>query len=646
MKRFRVYLRCGKVRLFVRLAMMVIVAIVMPVLIADVLAQNQAEVGSLGTGFTYQGYLEESKSPVDGVCDFQFSLWDSAGDSAGQIGVTQTLSDVAVIDGVFMVVLNRGEEFGIDAFAGDTRWLQIAARCPAEGGTYVTLSPRQELLASPYALHSLSTGALQGNPVAVGAPGVGQVLKWDGGAWRPSTDDSALYTAGTGLNLDGTEFSVDINAVQQRVAGACEEGYAVRRINADGSVVCEMDDNALYTAGTGLDLSGTEFSVDIDAVQQRVTGACEVGYAVRQINADGSVVCEPHDARPGFSIITLDGMGSHGANLNQITIGVDGLPLIVYDGDYDVKVAHCDDMVCTTSTRSVLESVGGIAPAISIAIGSDGLGLITYITEDGLKVAHCNNVACTSASVATIDTSWIDESASIIVGPDGLGLIGYYDRGNGAIKVAHCDDVACTSATITTLESMDPGVPNLSITIGADGLGLFVYNDVSAGKTKMVHCDDVACTSATITALSRSGSDLSITTGLDGFGLISYRSNSNLYVSHCSNADCTSTLDSMLDGKGNTGYYTSITVGSDGLGLISYYDTTDNQLKVAHCRDVACTGASLATVEGIDYGLCSSITVGSDGLPVISYFYHIYGANVLKVAHCSNSFCVPYFRRR
>ena len=40
----------------------------------------------------------------------------------------------------------------------------------------------------------------------------------------------------------------------------------------------------------------------------------------------------------------------------------------------------------------------------------------------------------------------------------------------------------------------------------------------------------------------------------------------------------------------------------------------------------------------------TSQTIGADGLRLISY-YDISNKD-LKVAHCSNSLCVPYFRRR
>lgn len=50
---------------------------------------------------------------------------------------------------------------------------------------------------------------------------------------------------------------------QQRVSGTCSAGSSIREINADGTVVCESDDNTTYTAGTGLTLSGGQFSLDV-----------------------------------------------------------------------------------------------------------------------------------------------------------------------------------------------------------------------------------------------------------------------------------------------------------------------------------------------------------------------------------------------
>ena len=67
-------------------------------------------------------------------------------------------------------------------------------------------------------------------------------------------------------------------------------------------------------------------------------------------------------------------------------------------------------------------------------------------------------------------------------------------------------------------------------------------------------------------------------------------------------------------------------------------------LKVAHCNDTACASASASPVDGGLLGLYTSATIGADGLGLISY-YDDTNAN-LKVAHCANTFCVAYFRRR
>jgi hypothetical protein len=108
------------------------------------LAMAQAPVG---TAFTYQGQLKQGGLPLTNTADFQFSLWDAL-TTGTQIGTTQSASGVSIANGLFTVTL----DFGAGVFPGDARWLEIAVRSPAGGGSYTTLSPRQELTATPYAL--------------------------------------------------------------------------------------------------------------------------------------------------------------------------------------------------------------------------------------------------------------------------------------------------------------------------------------------------------------------------------------------------------------------------------------------------------------------------------------------------------------
>ena len=133
---------------------------------------------------------------------------------------------------------------------------------------------------------------------------------------------------------------------------------------------------------------------------------------------------------------------------------------------------------------------------ISIAIGADGLPVISYhdITNEDLKVAHCNDVACSSAATVTVDSDgdtgiW----SSLTIGADGLPVISYKKWGVG-LQVAHCNDAACTGAVITSL-----GVSSnhTSITIGVDGLPVVAFNGSDSDHTvnlTIIHCNDAFCT--------------------------------------------------------------------------------------------------------------------------------------------------------
>ncbi len=71
-----------------------------------------------------------------------------------RIGSTQAVSSVAVSNGIFTVTL----DFGTNAFPGANRFLEIGVR-PSGGGSFTTLSPRQQISSTPYAIRTLNAGA-------------------------------------------------------------------------------------------------------------------------------------------------------------------------------------------------------------------------------------------------------------------------------------------------------------------------------------------------------------------------------------------------------------------------------------------------------------------------------------------------------
>lgn len=104
---------------------------------------------ALTNEFTYQGRLQIDGSPLNDSADFEFTLWD-AETGGNQIGSLLEANNLDIVDGVFTVVL----DFGVIAFNGDARWLEVAVRSPAGVGGFTTLSPRQALSAAPYALQT------------------------------------------------------------------------------------------------------------------------------------------------------------------------------------------------------------------------------------------------------------------------------------------------------------------------------------------------------------------------------------------------------------------------------------------------------------------------------------------------------------
>jgi hypothetical protein len=104
-------------------------------------------------------------------------------------------------------------------------------------------------------------GFFQGNAHVTGN------LTLDGSLIGPLIGDITGVTAGTGLSGGGTSGDVTLNAnttyLQRRVTGTCAAGSSIRVISATGTVTCETDDVGTYSAGTGLNLSGTAFNVNV-----------------------------------------------------------------------------------------------------------------------------------------------------------------------------------------------------------------------------------------------------------------------------------------------------------------------------------------------------------------------------------------------
>jgi hypothetical protein len=176
------------------------------VLIVLLIATIPRAAESQTTTFTYQGQLDASGAPADGSFDLRFGLF-SAVAGGGQIGSSQTKSAVAISNGIFTVQL----DFGVNAFPGADRFLEIAVR-PAGTGEFTILAPRQQISSTPYAIRTLvATNAEQlgGLPAsryvqsnANGLVGIGTANPTNGKLSVDGGSGSAVYgesTTGRGV---------------------------------------------------------------------------------------------------------------------------------------------------------------------------------------------------------------------------------------------------------------------------------------------------------------------------------------------------------------------------------------------------------------------------------------------------------------
>ncbi|QOJ13119.1 MAG: hypothetical protein HRU75_00060 [Planctomycetia bacterium] len=110
---------------------------------------------SVGTGFSYQGFLRLEGDLVNGATDLRFRLFDS--DVGGsQVSASVDIHDHPVANGVFTAYL----DFGASPWNGHARWLDIQVRPGDAVGAYHQLTPRQLITAAPLALYALNAASL------------------------------------------------------------------------------------------------------------------------------------------------------------------------------------------------------------------------------------------------------------------------------------------------------------------------------------------------------------------------------------------------------------------------------------------------------------------------------------------------------
>ncbi len=144
-----------------------------------------------GTAFLYQGRLNDGGNPANGNYDLRFTVYDAL-NNGNAVSLALTNAPTAVSNGLFAVNL----DFGPGIFTGPPRWLDVGVRPNGSTNAFTGLSPRQPILAAPYAIFANGASNLVGTLAAAQLTGT-----------LPSAQLSGTYSGVVSFTNGANNFS-------------------------------------------------------------------------------------------------------------------------------------------------------------------------------------------------------------------------------------------------------------------------------------------------------------------------------------------------------------------------------------------------------------------------------------------------------
>ena len=276
----------------------------------------------------------------------------------------------------------------------------------------------------------------------------GQVLKWDGTKWAPAadTDTNTTYSAGSGLTLAGTTFSLQ----------ACTNGQILKHNGTTWG--CAADNDTIYTAGTGITITSGVI-------------AATLGTDITSSEIVDGTIAAADLANSGATAGTY---GDSGVNVAQLTVNAQG-------------------QVTAVSNRALPTASGTTTGVLSTADWTTFNGKENVLTfSDGLTRAT-NTVTLMDCAANQIlqrnagDSAWVcanqvtDTNTTYSAGT-GISLVGTTFSNTGVLGVTASGALASSGGqnpaiTLSTTSDLQQLSSQLGLT--NTGVATGTYNNVT-----------------------------------------------------------------------------------------------------------------------------------------------------------------------
>jgi hypothetical protein len=285
----------------------------------------QTSIGfAQGTAFTYQGKLASGGSAVSGVYDFTFAVWNAANGGTQQ-GATFATNAVPVTNGYFAAALDVG-----NVFTGNALWLEIAVRTNG-ASSFATLTPRQQLTPTPYAVFAGTASNLSGTLPAGQLNGAIPASQLSGAAGAATNFTGTLAGDVTGTQTATVVAFVGDQSAMNVASGTSAANAAASANNANtivkrdasgnfsaGTIAASLTGNAT-TASTANNFSGS-LAGDVTGTQNATLVSSVGGSTAVNIHAAEQSANAATSANTANAIVKRDPSG----NFNTASITLNG----------------------------------------------------------------------------------------------------------------------------------------------------------------------------------------------------------------------------------------------------------------------------------------------------------------------------------